>query len=444
MLLVTSRRLPGHHAGAGDQQRDPHVGVVRRALAAAEPVLPEVEAVVGGQHDVGVGADGAQDPLDRPVGRLRHPRAVAQVALGDGRREGRHRVPRPGPRPVGGAGAVVAARVAEAGEVVDGELAARHPAAAALAGPVAEHRREERVAGVVPLGLRAVVRGVDRDLEEVRRVAGLAAAHEVQRVVADHGAGVGAVLLGVGGRRGRRRVLDDLHPLVDDRRAGEVPAVVGGAEDRVEGAPARHDGGQGAARHPLVLVEELAHEGGGVAGLLQTQVERALGVAVGVVGRPPAEHRGALVGGVGAHARLVGVLPGEEARARHAAQRVGDERVRIARTDAAHLLRRAHGLDEVGGEVVEHHHHDVGPAGACGGRQLRDRPRRRAAVGTSYVVGGGRPLRPARHQRQQAHAHPRPPEVMHLSPVVPARLPRVTSTDAVPLPATPNECPVDD
>ena len=84
-------------------------------------------------------------------------------------------------------------------------------------------------------------------------------------------------------------------------------------------------GGSAWPGDPLVLVEELADEPGRVARLLQPHVERALGVAVGVEGRPAAEHRGALVGGVGAHAGLVGVLPGEEARPRDAAQRVGDE-----------------------------------------------------------------------------------------------------------------------
>ncbi len=308
------------------------------------------------------------------------------------------------------AGPVVRATVTEAGQVGDGQLAARHPPAAPLARAVAEHRREERVAVVVALRVGAVVRGVERDLEEVRRLSGLVGREEVQRQVADHRAGVRLVLGAVARALRRRVVLGETHPAVDHRRAGEVPPVVGRTEDRVERRPARHHRRERATGRPLVLVEELADEAGRVARLLQPHVEGALGVAVRVVRRPAAEHRGALVAGVGEDAGLVGVLAREEARPRHAAQRVGDEGVRVGRARLPHPLHRPHRLHEVHREVVEHHHDDVGAGVGRGGRsQGRRRPRRDATT------------RCAEHEREQAEARPCPSaacssEVPHVVP----------------------------
>ena len=351
---------------------------------------------------------------DQPVGGLRHPRAVAQVADGDGLRQRGAGVPRPRLLAAGSARPVVLRGVAEAGQVGGGQLGARHPPAAAGAPAVAEHRREERVAGVVALRVGAVVRCVERDLEEVRRVRGLVGGEEVHRQVAGHRAGVRLVLGAVARARRWCVVLDQPHPAVDDRRAGEVPAVVGRSEDRVEGRPARHHRRQLAARRPLVLVEELADEPGRVARLLQPQVEGAPRVAVRGVGRPAPQRRLALVARVGEDAGLVGVLAREEARARDTAERVGDEGVRVGRTRAAHRLNRPHRLDEVHREVVEHHHDDVGPGVSTHRRSGSGRRRR------------GPPGSRADQKCRQAQAGPGPlscsSEVLHVSPVDPPQL----------------------
>ena len=189
------------------------------------------------------------------------------------------------------------------------------------------------------------------------------------------------------------------------------------------------------AGHPLVLVEELADEAGRVARLLQPHVEGALGVAVGVEGRPAAEHRRALVGGVGAHAGLVGVLPGEEARPRDAAQRVGDEGVRIAGARPAHPLHRPHRLDEVHREVVEHDDHDVGALRPGSRRAAAHRPTSAAAAAAPRrrrsVVGAGRERR--RRTRTPCSAS-RPSAATHrlvrrsVAPCPPYRRPWSTSS----------------
>ena len=91
------------NAGAGDDQRDADVGVERGLLAADQPVLAEVVAVVGAEHDVGLvgevfGGERGFGVGEQLVDRLDGlgPLAVARVDL----REllGSQRVSRPEPR----------------------------------------------------------------------------------------------------------------------------------------------------------------------------------------------------------------------------------------------------------------------------------------------------------------------------------------------------------
>ena len=282
----------------------------------------------------------------------------------------------PGPRrlAVGLARAGCRTVVAEAGQVAGGQRrAGDRPAVALAAGgrAVTERRREDRVARVVGRGLGAVVRGVRRDLEEVRRVVVAVRLDELLGVLLDHAAGVGPVALLHGRGERRRRVVPHPQPALPDVGAVEVPPVVGRPEDHVELRPARRHRRQRPPLDVLVLVEVLADEAGRVARPLQRHVEGPLGVAVALERGITAErHRVELPRRVGAHAGLVGVLPGEDAGAGDAAQRVDDVGLGVRRPGAAHGPDRAHRLDEVHREVVHQHHHDVGPLRPLGRREV--------------------------------------------------------------------------
>ena len=262
------------------------------------------------------------------------------------------------------------------------------------------------------------MRGVRRDLEEVRRLVVAVGADEVEGHLAGDRAGVRGVLLGVA-RPGRRlRVGVDLELPVDEPGALESPALVGRTEQHPPVVPARRDR-RGDAVADLVLVEELADEAGRVAALLQPHREAPGLVAVGRERLPAADRADRVrgVGGVGQHAGLVGVLAGEQAGARDAAQRVDDERVGVVGTPRAHRRGGAHRVDEVEGEVVHQHHHDArrpledrpraDGQRASGPPAPRSRGRRRRRRGARRPTSRGRRAR--RRRRRPAPAPPRPP-----------------------------------
>ena len=175
MLLTNCERGPGLHTRSGHDERHVRVEVVRRALASVELELAEVEAVVGGQEEVGVRSGLGAQPAEHPVDRLHHPGAVAVLLEGALVAE-RDRVDVPGRGRGGGPVAaqvgrrVVVPRVGVPLEVAQRQPAARLRAAVAarrvsLGRPVGEGRRERRVVGVGLLHLG--VRAVGGDLEEV-------------------------------------------------------------------------------------------------------------------------------------------------------------------------------------------------------------------------------------------------------------------------------------
>ena len=207
-----------------------------------------------------------------------------------------------------------------------------------------------------------VVRRVRRDLEEPRPAVVAMAVDEVERHLLGDGAGVQLVLLrpAVVGRR--HRDLADVDHAVLDVGPREAPAVVRRAEQHVEVAPARRRIGYLTSGDVLVPVEKLPDEASGVAGPLEVHREGALTVAVGLERFVPAQRvrRVERARRVDPDAGLVGVLAGEDAGPRHAAQRVGDVRVRVRRAVAAHGRGAAHGGQQVHREVVHQDEHDVG------------------------------------------------------------------------------------
>ena len=238
----------GLHTRSGHQQRHPYVGDERGALAEPEAVLADVEAVVGGQHHIGVGPDLLAQPGDHPVDRLRHLGAAAERGRGGGRtdRPGR-RPPLLRGRPVEPARCVVRLVVAVPGQVVRGQVRTRDRAAVAgvtRAGAVGERRREAGVARIVRLGAEPRVGAVGRDREEERRRVVAVVTHEVDGPVGDHGPDVRGVLLLLTGPRRWRRDVVDLDTAAVGVQDVEVPPVVAAAEDRLPLRPARRDRGR--------------------------------------------------------------------------------------------------------------------------------------------------------------------------------------------------------
>ena len=171
---------------------------------------------------------------------------------------------------------------------------------------------------------------------------------------------------------------------------------------RVPLAPAgRHLGG---VADP-VLVQELADVHGPVARPLEPDRQPVALVepAVAAVRRAVADH-----------AVVVRVLPGEQRRARRAAERVRDEGAfeggALRGERAPHAAHHAHRLERL---VVGHHDHDVGPLGRCragarpAGRAPTARRRRRAPspAGAQHAVE----RQPAAVDRLGAHAQAEAP-----------------------------------
>ena len=183
-------------------------------------------------------------------------------------------------------------------------------------------------------------------------------------------------------------------------------------------------GGRARPGDVLVLVEVLADEPGVVAGLLEPHVERALGVAVGVEGGPAAERFDvALVGRVGADAGLVRVLAGEEARPRHAAQRVDDERVRssdapafrIRCTERIVCTRSIEKSSIITTTMLGCAARDAAGASSAASDALLVTRCGAASSGADLPVP---PVAPQAISAKQAHACPRSLEDPHCSPVV--------------------------
>ena len=161
-----------------------------RALAAAEAVLAEVEAVVGGEHDVGVLADrcaGSCAPAGRPTAPSARGRAGRARATAAGQR--RRRCSTRGPAcPSAVRGRLSARSSPKPGR--SSTVSLRHatrPQLPRLPVAVAEHRREERVAGVVAARAAcgcAARRARPRGSTARRRPR--CARDEVHRQVADH------------------------------------------------------------------------------------------------------------------------------------------------------------------------------------------------------------------------------------------------------------------
>ena len=190
--------------------------------------------------------------------------------------------------------------------------------------------------------------------------------------------------------------------LVAHRRAFVAHRVVeqpvGRGIDQPEPARPPRRGLGGA--HPVV-VEVFADVGGVVAGLLEPDRQR-----VGVVEVRVAAMRSA----VGEHAVVVGVLAGEEGRARGAAERDVDEAVgergAPRRQQRPGLRQGAHLLDRL---VVGHDHQDVGAAvrrrGACRAglagppRCQRQEPQDEEEDQTQTVHGLSSPRRARRSKR---------------------------------------------
>ena len=227
------------------------VGVVRRALAAVELVLPEVEAVVGGEEEVRVRSGLGAEPADHPVDRLHHPGAVAVAGSG-----------RPGRSSVTGlvfqAGAGRGACRCGAGRSGRCRPAGRrtpcrsrsvsrrtawcrscHPSGRPVGARSRERRRERRVVGV---GLRASGRAGRRS-----RPRGSTASSSSRCSRRNSGGPVGHHVGGVAlVEHGHRRVLGGLgvraqlhHAVLVDVGAPEAPLRVAAAEDRLEDVPAR-------------------------------------------------------------------------------------------------------------------------------------------------------------------------------------------------------------
>ena len=216
-------------------------------------------------------------------------------------------------------------------------------------------RRTEAVGGwtrtrVRPPGVR---RGVGEPQEERRRFRG-PAADEVDRLSGQH------ILLEVG------LVVTVLseRPVVVEGVVVD-PLLIGSG--RVPFRPAgRHRG------IVLVVVQILADQRRVVAGVLQPDGE----VVVTVEGLEALE--AAVRARVAPHAVVVGVLAGEEGRARRAAERVVDEAVRERRPLVAdQRVGAVHHLHRLERLVVGLDHHHVGP-GLRGGRRAE---RRRARAG---------------------------------------------------------------
>ncbi len=223
---------------------------------------------------------------------------------------------------------------------------------------------------------------------------------EAQRVAPDHLRGVHRVLLGI--RRGRRWSRPGPQPRrapVDVRLPGEVPALVAGLEDRLEGRPAGRDGRQ-VVRAADVLVEVLAEEAGLVAAVVQAHREGAELVVVGGEGVVAAEQRAVEGGlaGVGVDAGLVGVLAGQRHRARGAAERVDDVAVRVRRAAGHQLLGVGHGAEQVHARVVHEHQHDARPRVVLDGRL--------GAAGADPHVADGADHQDERRRHDGAEAQP--------------------------------------
>ncbi len=190
--------------------------------------------------------------------------------------------------------------------------------------------------------------------DEERPVAGRPALDQVDGLVAHH---VGDVAV-VGARA----------PVVVEARA---VVAVGVGDRRAPVVPAAHP-----ARARGVGVQRLADEPGAVAGVVQPGREVLLGVVAG-------EGLVAAVGpAVVAHAVVLGVLPGEDLRARRAAQRVRADRVGELRARLGEQAPRQRHVLQLGvGLVVGAEQDDVG-AGAPGVGDVGDRGARgRVAVG---------------------------------------------------------------
>jgi hypothetical protein len=356
--------------------------------------------------------------------------AVAGQRLPVGQRDG---VGSPGRRRGGRAvrqqvgGGVVLARVAVPDQVVERELPARTGAAVAAGRvargcPVAERGGELRAARVGRL--HQAVRGVRRDLEEVRRVAGSLPLQERHRLARGDVGGIGPVAPGHGRGERRLRVVLELDLAVGvEVGALEAPAVVGGAGEGTPVAPAgdvrrrQLDARDGLAP---VAVEELAHEAGAVARVLQGHAELPLLVAVRHERLVAADRVVRVVRRVREYAGLVRQLPGHQRRARGAAQRVDDERVVVGRPVRDHLLRVGHGRQQLEREVVHQDQHDVRGAGRARGHGRARSARRRWPVAAlrglrrTGAVGQRTEHQDARRRgREGGHDRPETPGAAH-------------------------------
>ena len=247
------------------------------------------------------------------------------------------------------------------------------------------------------------VRRKGRELEEERLAHGGRPVDEMRAAAGDH---VGEIV--------PRSVAEVVDRPVDVELVAELAiAPPGDVPLRPSGGHCRTGDG-GAARALQIAVDVLAHHRRAVPGALESDVERAVLVAVVVERLEAAE--GACVG---EDARVVRELPGEDRGARRAAQRVGDEVVVERHPVGLQRLHLRHVRQQVHRQIVGEHEDDVGMAraglevGRLAGDAARPGP---AASGSGRGRMGQRPSARARARararaavaaRGQADEHPR-------------------------------------
>ena len=344
-------------SGPADEERDLEGLLVGKVLA-GQTVLAEEVAVVRGVDDDRVVelAEAVQLPHSRPVGLVDGLQAAdPRPELRDDLVLGQDVVP-------GDDGRLVAVvDLVEGGLVEAGRPRVREQAPV----PLGRHRTRGP-----PLAWARVVGPHVRDPQEPRGVLRAELAQVGLRVV---GGDVGHVVMGVAHRVAV--VLEGGPVVAVGPRRGRVPVVEAGQR-------------AGLVR---VAVEHLAHERGPVAGRLQPQPEVLLGAAAVHEGRPPA------VGSpVVSHPVVLGVLPGEDLRARWTAHRVRTDEVGDvdARTTDQPAGER-HPAHLVVALVVTGDEEDVGPMVG------RGQGGRRISVRRTLVACGQQ--QPARTDQPDSH-----------------------------------------